>query len=232
MQDELPTAEFQAAAELEFRVTDEDCFLILESGRHACTLVLEERVEQSNGTVLEFVAVGGVLTSTILTDALEWPSIVDARIVDETSDVTLLQFVVTSRSLVTTVANSGAIPKHFSASNGVGRIVVSVPASADPQQIINRFRARHPNSTLVTRREHDVGPLFTDRSLREELLENLTERQYECLRVGYENGYFDRPRQITATDCAGLLDISQSTFSQHVQAGLEKILGTLFRGER
>lgn len=228
MQADLPHTIFQASAELEFRVTDENCFLILESGRHSCTLVLEKRVEQSNGTVLEFVAVTENLASTILTDALDWPSIVDAKIIDDTSEASLLQFVVTSRSLVTAVGNSDAIPKHISASNGVGRVVVAVPPSVDPQQVIDRFRARHPNSTLIARREHDVRPLFAEQSIRDQLLTELTDRQYEALMVAYESGYFARPRRTTATECAAELDITQSTFSQHIQAGLEKVLDTIF----
>jgi predicted DNA binding protein len=140
----------------------------------------------------------------------------------------LLLLVGTGEALVTTVADSRAIPKYVSASNGIGRVVVAVPPSTDTQQVIDRFRAVHPDSTLLARREHDAGPLFADWSVQQQLIGDLTDRQYESLAVAYENGYFERPRRTTATECADKLGISQSTFSQHVQAGLEKILDTLF----
>lgn len=228
--DDITGDAFWAAAELEFRVTNEDCFLILESGRHSCTFVLEERIEQSNGTTLEFVSSSDVLASDVLADASENPSIVDAAIADETAQSCLFRFVVLGRPLVATVGDSGAILKHFSATNGVGRIVISAPPLSDLNQIVDRFRSRHPNSTLVGRREHDVGPLFDVSAPRVTITRELTDMQRECLTVAYENGYFERPQRTTARECARLIGIAQSAFDRHVHDGLQKILGTLIGG--
>ncbi|WP_435101642.1 helix-turn-helix domain-containing protein [Halarchaeum sp. P4] len=52
----------------------------------------------------------------------------------------------------------------------------------------------------------------------------LTERQREVLETAYEAGYFERPRRANATELAAELDISQSTFTEHLVAAQQKLL--------
>ena len=51
----------------------------------------------------------------------------------------------------------------------------------------------------------------------------LTDRQLEVLRTAYEMGYFDQPKGANATEVAAALDISQSTFTEHLTAAQGKI---------
>jgi predicted DNA binding protein len=52
----------------------------------------------------------------------------------------------------------------------------------------------------------------------------LTERQREVLQTAYDMGYFDHPKGANAGDVATALDISPSTFAEHVAVGQRKIL--------
>jgi predicted DNA binding protein len=45
----------------------------------------------------------------------------------------------------------------------------------------------------------------------------LTEDQHEALRLATKHGYYEVPRQITVTDLADALGISQSTFSERIR---------------
>lgn len=54
-----------------------------------------------------------------------------------------------------------------------------------------------------------------------------TDRQYEVLRTSHERGYFDHPKQTTATDVADALDISVATLSEHLAVAQEKLLNQL-----
>lgn len=51
----------------------------------------------------------------------------------------------------------------------------------------------------------------------------LTERQLEVLQTAYEMGYFERPKRANATEIAAELDISQSTFTEHLVTAQRKI---------
>lgn len=59
-------------------------------------------------------------------------------------------------------------------------------------------------------------------------LGRLTDRQREVLRVAYERGYFKRPKGANATELAADLNISQSTFTEHLNAAQRKLLGDIF----
>jgi predicted DNA binding protein len=59
----------------------------------------------------------------------------------------------------------------------------------------------------------------------------LTDRQYEVLQTAYEAGYFERPKGANATEVAAMLDISQSTFTEHLVAAQRKILEDVLETE-
>lgn len=55
----------------------------------------------------------------------------------------------------------------------------------------------------------------------------LTARQREVLDLAYQRGYFDRPRRTNATEIADELDITPSTFREHLTAAEQKIFRDL-----
>mgnify|MGYP000232918002 FL=1 len=58
----------------------------------------------------------------------------------------------------------------------------------------------------------------------------LTDRQREVLETAMEMGYFQRPREANATEVATALDISPSTFAEHLASAQSKVLGSLLEG--
>ncbi len=226
-----PLSAYGSTVELEFRTTDGGSFLVAESERASCELVVEEYAHGSGEVGVQFVSVYGAPGPRVLSDALSAPAVADARIVAEGDDATLLELVVAGPSLVATVADGRAIPRHVSANRGEGRVVAEVPPSTDPQRLIDLFRGRHPDSRLVVRREYEPGAPSSRSAYRERLLDDLTDRQRESLVTAFDRGYFDYPRTITAAECAAALDISQSTFSQHLRVALYKLL-TAMLGDR
>jgi predicted DNA binding protein len=52
----------------------------------------------------------------------------------------------------------------------------------------------------------------------------LTDRQREVLRTAYRMGYFERPRDANARAVADALDISPSTFAEHLATAQRKLL--------
>jgi len=58
----------------------------------------------------------------------------------------------------------------------------------------------------------------------------LTERQQEVLETAMEMGYFERPRSANATEVSDELDISPSTFAEHLAAAQSKVLDSLLEG--
>jgi predicted DNA binding protein len=52
----------------------------------------------------------------------------------------------------------------------------------------------------------------------------LTDRQEEVLEHAFDRGYFERPKRANATELAEQLDISQSTFTEHLMSAQRKLL--------
>jgi predicted DNA binding protein len=89
------------------------------------------------------------------------------------------------------------------------------------EEVIADLRDRY--STMNIKRfirsstgERTEDSVFVDRS-------KLTSRQLEVLETAYELGYFERPRQNNATEIAAELDITPSTFREHITAAEQKI---------
>ena len=59
--------------------------------------------------------------------------------------------------------------------------------------------------------------MFVDRG-------RLTDRQREVLQTAYDMGYFDHPKRANASEVAAALDISPSTFTEHLAVAQQKIL--------
>ncbi|MFB6179752.1 MAG: helix-turn-helix domain-containing protein [Halorientalis sp.] len=55
----------------------------------------------------------------------------------------------------------------------------------------------------------------------------LTDRQREVLETAYEMGYFEHPRETNASEIADTLDISLSTFTEHLTLAQSKVLDAL-----
>lgn len=66
--------------------------------------------------------------------------------------------------------------------------------------------------------DHDL--VFVDRG-------RLTDRQREVLERAHEMGYFERPKGANAGEVAATLDISRSTFSEHLGAAQSKLLDAI-----
>lgn len=62
--------------------------------------------------------------------------------------------------------------------------------------------------------------VFVDRS-------RMTDRQREVLETAHEMGYFDHPKRANAGEVARELEISQSTFTEHLAAAQRKLLETI-----
>jgi predicted DNA binding protein len=66
------------------------------------------------------------------------------------------------------------------------------------------------------------GDAVSDRTLVDR--GRLTDRQCEVLRTAYRMGYFERPRDANASAVADALDISPSTFAEHLATAQRKLL--------
>lgn len=96
------------------------------------------------------------------------------------------------------------------------------------QNIITTLRAEYPQVDIcrLLRSEGEDGGddlVFVDRG-------RLTARQREVLETAHRLGYFERPKGANAGEVADALDISRSTFTEHLAAAQTKLLDAILDG--
>ena len=108
--------------------------------------------------------------------------------------------------------------------------MIRVPGSAEIRSFLTLFERQYDGVELVARRELDAS-VMTAQGFRSELERRLTERQREVLRTAYVAGFFGTPREATAREIAGMLDVAQSTVSRHIRKGERTTFDLLFGDE-
>lgn len=119
----------------------------------------------------------------------------------------------------------GCSVEHYTAHNGTLTLVFYTTGYEQLQTVVGALRDRFPglNIKRFIRQPPDESSsdgVLVDRS-------RLTARQREVLETSYEMGYFDRPRRANATEIAAALDISPSTFREHLATAQSKLFEEL-----
>lgn len=221
------TPDAAETVEIEFRVPDRQLFFVDASAVTGGSISLAELFPRADGRLLEYFTVEGVRPDRVFAAADDTPGIDEARLVRAIEDSSLFEFVVSGPCIGGTLADLGAVIREVQARDGVGQVVADVPPHVDVREVVESVSDRH-EVEFVARRERDrSAPEFTRKAFRDALVERLTERQLETLRIALASGYYRWPREATAEDCAERLGISQPTFAQHLRAGERKVLEAL-----
>ncbi|WP_435067259.1 helix-turn-helix domain-containing protein [Haloplanus sp. C73] len=109
--------------------------------------------------------------------------------------------------------------------DGMLYLVFHAADMSELQGVITTLRERYPTVDIQRllrsegeRADHDL--VFVDRG-------RLTDRQREVLETAHSMGYFERPKGANAGDVAADLDISRSTFTEHLAAAQTKLLDAI-----
>mgnify|MGYP000185591842 FL=1 len=152
----------------------------------------------------------------------------DASVVFETDRAERVRFTREAGDCICeAVERLGAPVTDVSASRGTLRLsfhatdVETVRAAVD--DLDAAFGSVRIDRLARTGGDEDDDMVLVDRG-------RLTDRQREVLETAMEMGYFERPRSANATEVAERLDISPSTFAEHLASAQSKLLDSLLEG--
>jgi PAS domain S-box-containing protein len=111
--------------------------------------------------------------------------------------------------------------------DGDYHVVTELPHSVAVRDVVERVTEVHPAADLEAQRSV-TGEARSAAQTREDVLDALTDRQLTVLETAHRAGYFEWPRATTGEEVAETLDLSPSTFSQHLRAGERKTFTGLF----
>lgn len=142
-----------------------------------------------------------------------------ATVLAESGTELAVRLALTEPTAAEIVADCGASFRDFTIAEGVGRLRVTFPSQVQIGEAIRRITSRLPSAELHSRRQRTHDEQVKNGH------ETLTDRQHEVLLTAYHGGYYEWPREQSAGELAAVLDISKSTFLEHLRRAERKLLG-------
>jgi len=126
-----------------------------------------------------------------------------------------------------TIESLGSPVSDVRAEDGTLVVTLHVADVDEIREIIARLRTEYEDVSLrLLRQTADSDQedlVFVDRAA-------LTDRQQEVLETAASMGYFEYPKGANASEVADALDISLSTFAEHLAAAQTKLLDDVLEG--
>jgi PAS domain S-box-containing protein len=214
------------ALELTLSIRDPNQFFIQAAKQFDATVTLEGITGPVDETYLEYFTVTGTSPAEIRALA-EQSGIVDhVRVVSSHGTECRCEVGVADSSITTTVADYGGTVTAMFAENESGTVRIDLPRTADVSRVIDALRATVADVELQAKETVD-RPLQTKHRFQTAVTDRLTEKQRNALEAAYFAGFFEQPRDSTGEDIAESMGISPSTFHQHLQVGLRKLVGPI-----
>lgn len=129
--------------------------------------------------------------------------------------------------IVSTIKSHGGSLRQATIEDGDLYLRIHFGATTDVSQVVDDFIDSYPSAEMVTRRQR-TRPGRAPQRIGQVLSDRLTERQQAALEAGYFAGFFEWPRDSSGEDVAASLDISPSTFHQHVRKAEKELLDVVY----
>ena len=219
----------QTVTELEYETRSESCPLLALALAADCEVALDGGVRCVEDGVLAFVAVEGAPLDRVLAAAGETVAIEEAHALVERDDGGVLRLRLAPPFVATRLADRGATlcSLRASADRASARLTVDVSNPTDVRTVDDAVTERYPDATLLAQRERDRSER-ADGHTRSALLDRLTDRQLEAVRMAYHSGFFESPRVCSGEAVADALGVSPSAFYQLNRVVQRKLFGALF----
>jgi hypothetical protein len=217
-----------SVTELEFQLTGIDEPLASMAARLDCTVAVEHvGGGDSDSDRVQYVTVADAEPEAVSEYAAEADGVDAAQHVYTHEGRSLFRLSIRERSIVATLAQYGASVESLSLAGTSGTLVARVASSNDIRTVVDALQTTYDGLTLVAQRERERD-VQTEDGFRKRLAGELTDRQREAARTAHFAGFFEWPREHTGEEVASMMDISQTTFTQHLRAAENKLFSALF----
>lgn len=122
------------------------------------------------------------------------------------------------------LVSHGVTIETVSAADGTVHLTLSAPDHATATAATDVLKSAYEAVTVTAL--WDADPPAPSESGSP--LESLTEKQETVLHNAYVRGYFERPREVSATELAERLGIARATMTQHLRAAQRKLFDEMF----
>lgn len=191
-----------------------------------CRLTVPSVVLRDDGATLYLANIEHVSPETVRR-AIEAESRLELAAEDsfDAADDVRCGVVVDSETPESLLAEQGADLERIVVENGVATVTARVPnherVSTIDEMLQSKYDGAEVTSLRQTQQNQHLGTV-TD------LLEPLTDKQENALRQAYYEGYFEHPRDATATELSNQFGVSRQTMAYHLRVAERKVFDQVF----
>lgn len=214
--------------QVEFGLADDSFPFISVTDEYDCTVKILNVLPSGTDGCTEFVRVSGTEGSAVAEFFTEFPDVESHPIsVDRLGGT--FEFTVPHWCPVSYITRNGGIVRTVRAKRGTATIVAEVLPDRNPKQFVSDFLETYSASELNRKVTKDRSvPVLSNKEVWHVVRSRLTSRQLEVIEVAYNLGYYEQPKRATGSEVADRLNISQSTFCQHLRRAEQEFMRVLF----
>ena len=219
----------ESVVELQVVVNDPTIPLVRLATATDASLVSEGVVARDDGTVLLFVS---TTPSDTELDGAAAPGLDEVRRIGDDAETGLFEVTLPPESLLAVVAEAGGRLTELAVDpeDRALTLTVTVPDRSTGRALLDDLEAVSSGVRVARIRDRDAPPA-THRGFVGTVEEALTEKQRTALQLAHVGGFFEWPHGISGDELAEAMDVSRSTFHQHLRAAERKLVSQFFQGE-
>lgn len=189
----------------------------INSGGAAVTV--HGTILHGDNELLQYVSLNGVEQKSFRAVAADHPAVTDVTVIDESGN--RLQLLLNETTPEAQLADFGAVVRSTTVTAGQADISIEVAARETVSAAVEAVERTFGSARVISVVERDS----TETAIAKN---GLTEKQAAALEAAYHHGYFEQPRRSSATEIAAALEITHSTFLQHLRTAQRKVFNDRF----
>ncbi|WP_136717071.1 bacterio-opsin activator domain-containing protein [Halorientalis salina] len=215
--------------ELDFELSDLDCFLYRFARDADCTLRFDGVVPDPAGENRVRVTVEDApgAAERFRERVANSSAVTDLEQLSEGARGATFSLQLTEPFIGSVLAAHGLSLRGMQATERAASVTVGVPAVIESQRAVAIVTDRYPGATMIAKRSTPGRDAVDDQRVGQ-LFDRLTDRQRETLERAYRGGYFDSPKGQTGEELAESLGIASSTFHDHLNRAQREVFEALF----
>jgi len=194
------------------------------------SISVESAVQQSEQRCIEFLQINSG-SADLIADQLRKREFVDTVSFSSTQATDRVRVETNRLTLAGRIEQLGISVSDITVEDGIAEVTVQLPVERDQRTVLNQLKEEYMIEAIVS---HTTKPLRAQETIQPSLNSidiDLTEKQKQSVETAYRANYFSKPRDNSAREVADMLEISHTTFLQHLRAAQQKIFQNMFDSE-
>ncbi|MFC6962641.1 bacterio-opsin activator domain-containing protein [Halocatena marina] len=190
-------------------------------------LSIDRAIPVGDDGFLYYYTIEGLTADQCIELNKELPAVTNIRVLFEDDDYVRVEIQTTGETVASIFAMFDGRTKVIEIIDDELRVVGELPETANVRAVTEAVKKMYPDMEFagqqyVNRQQLPPG------EFRTVVEDSLTDRQRTVLEAACYSGFFDWPRESSGGDVADSLDISSSTFHQHLRKAEKKLMDVVF----